>query len=82
VKVAPNHDKIEVMRSVEEIAQEIFDLPADQEARLMELLLEKDQQRWDHQLDADSAAGKLDFLIAEVKADIAAGRITPFPEKP
>ena len=34
-------------------------------------------QRWDRQLEADVAAGKLDELISEAKAEILAGKTTP-----
>ena len=34
---------------------------------------------WDAQIEADSAAGKLDSLLAEVDAEIAAGRIYDAP---
>lgn len=34
-------------------------------------------ERWDRQLEADAEAGKLDRLIADAKAEIAAGKVRP-----
>lgn len=34
-------------------------------------------ERWDRQLEADAKAGKLDPLIADAKAEIAAGKVRP-----
>jgi hypothetical protein len=34
-------------------------------------------QRWDRQLEADVAAGRLDRFIADAKAEIAAGKTQP-----
>jgi len=36
--------------------------------------LELDHQLWDKQIEADVAAGKLDRLIAEARADFKAGK--------
>ena len=38
-----------------------------------------DMRAWDAQIEADLAAGKLDSLLAEVDAEIAAGRIYDAP---
>ncbi len=38
---------------------------------------EREQQRWDEQLDSDSAAGRLDFLFDE--ADNESGLVRPWP---
>ena len=40
---------------------------------------DNDVQAWDAQIEADLAAGKLDLLLAEVDAEIAAGRIYDAP---
>ncbi len=38
-----------------------------------------DMRAWDAQIEADLAVGKLDSLLAEVDAEIAAGRIYDVP---
>jgi hypothetical protein len=41
---------------------------------LREWILERDWQKWDRQIEADSQAGKLDFLIDEAREE--SGRST------
>jgi len=57
------------MDQVEEIEAAIERLPPDEFRRIARWLLERDQKRWDDQFDADSAAGKLDFLFEETARD-------------
>ncbi|MDI6794958.1 MAG: hypothetical protein QME81_19170, partial [bacterium] len=40
-------------------------LPETDYVQLREWLWEKDWQKWDRQIEADSESGKLDFLIKE-----------------
>ena len=53
-----------IMSTVEEIKAAIELLPPLEFARLRHWLQEKDWHEWDRQIEADSASGKLDFLIA------------------
>ena len=62
------------MSKLEKIKTEIEALPSDEVARLREWLDELDAQRFDQQIEADAASGKLDRMIAEAKANHAAGR--------
>jgi hypothetical protein len=48
---------------VEILEQYIAALDDDSFAQLREWFIEFDQARWDRQIEADSHAGKLDFLI-------------------
>jgi hypothetical protein len=48
---------------VEILEQHIAALDDDSFAKLREWLIEFDQACWDKQIEADSNAGKLDFLI-------------------
>ena len=66
------------MHSVEEIESAIERLPAGDFRRLVQWLLERDQHKWDEQLDHDSASGKLDFLFKEAESE-QAGLLREWP---
>lgn len=51
------------MTQVELLEQHIAELDDDSFSKLRDWLIEFDQARWDKKLEADSNAGKLDFLI-------------------
>lgn len=53
---------------IEQLQREIEALPERDYARLRQWFAELDWQRWDSQLEADAAAGKLDFLLEEARA--------------
>ena len=53
------------MSRVEKIQQEILSLPQIDYVQLRQWFSELDWKKWDRQIEADSNAGKLDFLIAE-----------------
>ena len=55
------------MLTVEEIQQAILALSEEDYARLRKWFFDLDWERWDRELEADVEAGRLDFLIAEVK---------------
>ncbi|NJO14458.1 MAG: hypothetical protein HC877_01540 [Thioploca sp.] len=52
----------------------IAKLDNDSFSKLRDWFIEFDNARWDNQLEADSNAGKLDFLIDAVLAEHKAGR--------
>lgn len=58
------------MTTIQEIERAIEQLPSDQFAKLHDWIVEKDWQRWDAQIERDSAAGKLDFLVEEALRDV------------
>lgn len=60
---------------VDELKTEIERLPQEQFAELVRWLSEKDWERWDKEIEADSAAGKLDFLVREALAEKAKGTL-------
>jgi hypothetical protein len=68
------------MSTVQEIETAIAQLPPGEYARIRNWLLEHDNELWDKQIAADSAAGRLDFLVKEIEEDIAAGRTKPLDE--
>lgn len=54
---------------------EIEALPETEFAELRRWIAERDWDQWDEQLEADVAAGKLDFLIQEAADAAAAGTL-------
>jgi hypothetical protein len=63
------------MSKIEELKAEIERLPRDEFAELFRWLSEKDWERWDREIEADSAAGKLDFLVREAREGKAKGTL-------
>ena len=61
-------NKTKHMTRVELIQSQIKTLPYSEFARLRKWFSEEDWDEWDKQLEADSASGKLDFLIEEALA--------------
>jgi hypothetical protein len=61
------------MARVKAIEEEIEALSPEEFAELRDWLLERDWERWDRQIEADAAAGKLDDLFAKALAAHRAG---------
>ena len=55
------------MVSITEIQEAIRVLPETEYVQLRKWISELDWERWDNQIEADSEAGRLDFLIAEAR---------------
>ena len=53
------------MSKVDELKSEIEQLPESEFTELVRWLSEKDWERWDKEIEADSEAGNLDFLVRE-----------------
>jgi hypothetical protein len=62
------------MADLESIERQIERLDDDAFERLRAWFIEYDQCRWDRQIEADSAAGKLDHLIEEALSEHRAGK--------
>lgn len=58
---------------VEEIQVAIESLPHREYIRLRRWFSERDWEKWDRQIEADSESGKLDFLIDEALNEKAKG---------
>ena len=52
-------------KKVEEILNSIESLSEEEFARLRDWFAERDWERWDRKIEADSKSGKLDFLVKE-----------------
>ena len=63
------------MSKVDELKTEIDRLPQEEFTELVRWLSKKDWERWDKEIEADSAAGKLDFLVREVLEEKAKGTL-------
>jgi len=53
------------MSTVEEIVRSIESLQAKEYIRFRKWFAERNFEKWDKQIEADSASGNLDFLIQE-----------------
>jgi len=63
------------MAKVDELKSEIERLPKEEFTELVRWLSEKDWGRWDKEIEADSEAGKLDFLVREALEAKAKGTL-------
>ena len=68
------------MSSVAEIELAISKLSRNQFEELGRWFDRQRNLKWDHQIEDDSAAGKLDFLLKELDDDIAHERTRPADE--
>lgn len=64
------------MSTVAQLEEAVRQLSPQERAAFRAWFAEFDAEEWDRQIDADVAAGRLDWLIAEAKADRQAGRCT------
>jgi hypothetical protein len=69
------------MSRVEEIEAAIDGLSPDDYRRIVGWFRAREQRRWDDQLDADSSAGKLDFLFDEAERESAKGPLRDWPPR-
>ncbi len=67
------------MSRVEESEAAIEGLTPDEYRRIVQWSRLREQTRWDQQMDADSATGKLDFLFDEVETESAKGPLREWP---
>ena len=69
------HWKGITMSKIDELKAEIESLPIEEFAEIFRWLSEKDWERWDKEIEADSQAGKLDFLLREAREEKAKGSL-------
>jgi hypothetical protein len=63
------------MSKIDELKADIERLPGEEVAELFRWLSEREWERWDNEIAADSAAGKLDFLVREAHEEKAKGTL-------
>ena len=68
------------MSTVTEIQQAITQLSPAEQRQLAQWFEEALEDVWDAQIEEDVKAGRLDDLVAQAEADIAAGRVKPLNE--
>jgi hypothetical protein len=57
------------MTRVEQLAEAVGSLGAEEYRQFRNWFLERDWAEWDRQIEADSASGKLDFLVREAEEE-------------
>ena len=62
------------MNGLEQLEQQVLQLSPEDLAKFRAWFIELDHQLWDKQIEADVAAGKLERLIAEARAEFKAGK--------
>ena len=65
------------MTKLEQIEKSFAELSPEELKAFKAWFEELEAARWDRQIADDAKAGKLDKLIAEAKAEIAAGKVRP-----
>jgi hypothetical protein len=63
------------MTKVQQIQEAIEALPREEYIRLRNWFAERDWKQWDKQIEEDSEAGRLDFLIEEAMEEKTKGRL-------
>ena len=60
------------MTRVEELQTRVDSLSSEEYGEFRRWFLERDWAKWDREIEADSASGRLDFLLREAEAARAA----------
>ncbi|MBI4572814.1 MAG: hypothetical protein HY713_05955 [candidate division NC10 bacterium] len=63
------------MTRLEEIVMAVNALPEKEYGEFRRWFWERDWAKWDQQIEADSASGKLDFLVREAQGAKAKGSL-------
>lgn len=69
------------MKPVEDIEAAINELPPEEYRRIVHWFRQREQARWDEQLDRDSLGGKLDFLFEETQSESSQGPLRDWPPR-
>ena len=63
------------MTRLEELETAVGALPEKEYRKFRQWFLERDWEKWDRQIEADSASGKLDFLAREAREAKKSGKL-------
>jgi hypothetical protein len=61
------------MSKIDQLKAEIESLPREEFAEIFRWFSEKQWEKWDEEIEADSQAGRLDFLVREAREEKAKG---------
>jgi SOS-response transcriptional repressor LexA len=67
--------KENLMSKIDELKTDIERLSSAEVAELFRWLSEREWESWDKQIEADSQAGRLDFLLREARQEKARGTL-------
>jgi hypothetical protein len=62
--------------SIQQIEEAVRQMSPEDRAQFRAWYAEFDGEEWDRQIEADVAAGKLDWLIEEARQELRSGRCT------
>ncbi len=65
-----------IMSTIQELEDAVRQLSPEERAAFRAWFAKFDAEEWDRQLEADIAAGRLDWLVAEARRDRQAGQCT------
>lgn len=63
------------MTRLEELETAVVALPEKEYSQFRQWFLERDWEKWDRQIEADSASGKLEFLAREAREAKNSGKL-------
>jgi hypothetical protein len=63
------------MSKIDQLKAEIENLPSEEFTEIFRWLSEKDWERWDKEIEADSQSGRLDFLAREAREEKTKGNL-------
>jgi len=63
------------MSKIDQLKAEIENLPSEEFTEIFRWLSEKDWERWDKEIEADSRSGRLDFLMREAQQEKDKGNL-------
>jgi hypothetical protein len=66
------------MTKVEELERAVASLTAEEYREFRRWFLERDWEQWDRQIEEDSRAGKLDFLVKEASRPNSRGSLRSY----
>jgi len=55
------------MSSIQDLEKAVLSLPENEYKKFRQWFFDQDWEKWDRQIEADSGAGKLDFLREEAQ---------------
>jgi len=70
-----SHLEGNIMSKIDDLKAEIESLPSEEFAEIFQWLSERGWEKWDKEIEADSQAGRLEFLVREGREQKAKGTL-------